>query len=129
MWSIAVLVIGAAVLSEARHTITAWDCFAAKSIERYDTRQLCSTEEMSPEPTQKYQLYQKTHVRRVTGYFCQVRVTHIPAMCGVWGHVKLADVPEILHQFEVSIGWCNELVTRRKFKLDSASASFPLKLE
>lgn len=119
----------ALAVAQGRHLLTAYNCYAAKAITKYQTDGICNPPTTAPEDGTTYHLYQRSQTRTFTGYHCSVRRSAYPAACGVWGHVKLADVPEILHVQTVSPAWCRDMVTRRKFKLAATSTSFPLSLD
>ena len=113
---------------QSRHVLSAWNCFDARSITKFQTESLCQEATIEEEASQEYSLYQIQGTSKLIGYTCDVRKTTLPAMCGAWSHVKLADVPSILHQVPVSTNWCREMLSRRKFKVDKSSTSFPIQL-
>ena len=128
MSGVVLLLLTASTQVALRHLMSAWNCFEATAITKFQTDSLCQEAPAEEEASQEYSLYQIQSTTKMMGYTCDVQKTTLPAMCGAWSHVKLADVPSILHQVAVSTSWCREMLSRRKFKVDKASTSFPIQL-
>ena len=93
----------------SKHTIEAYNCFNADKIAKYKTKSMCREDKKVPPVVKHYDIVQRSSTREVHGHKCNVFRSQFPAMCGVWGHLKLADVPEIMHQLPVPPAWCHEM--------------------
>ena len=111
-----------------RHIIQAYDCYGAVAVEKFRTDRICTPPETGEETPTDYHLYQLASTTAVAGVKCTVRKSSYPAMCGVWGHLKISDVPQIIHQQPVSAAWCSEMYSRKKFKTSQTGTSYPLEL-
>ena len=75
---------------------------------------MCSGEKKAPPVRKNYDIVQRSFTHEIRGHKCTVFRSRFPAMCGVWGHLKLTDVPEIMHQMPVALVCCHEMTTRCK---------------
>lgn len=60
-------------------------------------------------------LAQRVQVQERRGWQCLITYSAFTYKCGVWGHLKTAQVPQIQHSMTVSAPWCRTLVTSRVF--------------
>ena len=76
---------------QTKHTIAAYNCFAADKIAKYKTQLMCSEEKKAPPVMKNYDIVQRCFTHEIQGHKCNVFRSRFPAMYGVWGHLKLAD--------------------------------------
>ena len=122
------LLLSVIYLTYSRHSIKATDCYSATHLKTYQRHQICTKPEATQQDRKIYSIYQERKTRELNGWSCRVRRSRVPAMCGAWSHLKISDVPEFVHEYQVPASWCRDMVTRRKFKLNTQSQSFPLVL-
>jgi hypothetical protein len=103
----------------AGYTIEVTDCTNPSKVRSYNKGSLCQT--LSPideQPIDRlYTVLQQSSTRRIKGYSCEVTVSTYWFKCGVWSHLKMQQVPEILRHKEVSTAACRKLSTTREFEI------------
>ena len=94
------------------------------SINQYDVHEICAQPKRPPW-TENWLLLRDGHQER-KGFRCRVSVSTHKYLCGVWGHLKPADVPEIQHEIYVAPDWCRNMVQTRIFRPPDSNDAYPV---
>ena len=105
------------------------DCTNPQGIKTYDYDNACRTVTPPLRKPEPFLLMQRIRVKTTTGFRCTVRVSKFRYSCGVWSHLKTADIPSILTNLEVSTSWCKALSRTRTFVPPGTSQSFNIRLD
>ena len=103
-----------------------FDCAKPRDVTTYTYRTACS----SPDPTQpklrEYAVLQVPKFRHRRGNSCSVSETSFLFLCGVWGHLKLSDVPRIAHPIRVTRDQCAQMILTKQWSPPGSSKAYPL---
>ena len=73
-------------------------------------------------------LVQKPFATKLMGYSCSIKRSSFYYRCGVWSHLKVAHIPEILRINDVPIPGCWEMINKRAFRQPRGSKIYKLQL-
>ena len=65
-----ILIIGAAPIAEAKHTISAFNCFSASKISKFKTKSMCEERKEESPVLRSYDIVQRVYTRKLTGHRC-----------------------------------------------------------
>ena len=91
------------------------DCSSPEALQSYDLHQSCDQRRPPPMKATPWIVAQKIQIQERRGWQCSITYSAFTYKCGVWGHLKTAQVPQIQHSMTVSAPWCRTLVTLRVF--------------
>ncbi len=108
------------------HRIEYIDCSNPSVLKEYSLSAACSTPTETIQPSETWTIAQTALVKERRGWHCSVTVSSFTYRCGIWGHLKTAQVPQILHHVPVSAQWCKSMVETRTFQPPSTTEVLPL---
>ena len=104
------------------------DCTHPTSLQKLDLQQICTQTTPPREPVERYEIVQLLEESHHEGYRCAVTRSEWTFHCGAWSHLKLTKVPQLLMNVPISTSWCEQMVTREKFRPSEYSGSFTVKV-
>ena len=125
----AVLVASVAPTSEA-YSLKVIDCTEPKSIRRYNKETVCKAEEPTEEIPlkERYTILQRPSTTKVQGFSCTERVSLYHFKCGVWGHLKLQQVPQTMRHEEVTAENCRRMSLLQQYQISGYGDPIKVKL-
>ena len=98
------------------YTIRYNDCTKPSKVRQYRTDSNCKTIPTVSQEKKEIQILQEISDEKVKGYSCQQVTSRFTFYCGSFSHVKLAKVPEIEVNEDLTPLRCHDLVNTRKFR-------------
>ena len=111
------------------YTINLHDCSSPENLKIYQTKTICETNSREEKSIGKtLTLVQKPFASKLTGYSCSIRRSSYYYRCGLWSHLKVAHIPEILRINDVPVEGCREMINKRAFRQPRGSNIYKLEL-
>ena len=110
------LVLAALVTSVQPYLIDYTDCVLPSSVTQADANKLCANEPSETSTPTTLIIGQKSDIRRLQGFRCDVHKSSFRFLCGMFSHMKILSPPKIDHRYPVNLQFCRELVTTGKFR-------------
>ena len=104
------------------YTITYDDCTEPQNLQSYAVQSACTQLPPDQPQQQQYAILQRVRIEEIVGYSCAVEKSTLLALCGVWGHLKLRNFPEISHPESVSLEQCRKMINSMKFTTTTGEA-------
>ena len=105
-------------LVHTKYSVTVYNCLDPQDMRRYERSSMCA-DQTTESTTTDFVVAQAAKTHTLQGFSCSLKFSEWKFKCGAWSHLKVGGVPKVLHHREVSPEWCREMVSRKKFKLDS----------
>ncbi len=110
------------------YKLNCFDCTQPKHLQKLDLQLLCTNTKPPEESVERHQVVQALEDYHHEGYRCSVTRSEWTFHCGAWSHLKLTKVPQLLKNVPISRGWCEQMVTRQKFRPSEYTGSFAVKV-
>ena len=126
---IAVLTASVAPTSEA-YSLDIVDCTNPSTIKKFNKETICRAEEPTQEVPvkERYTILQRPTLTKVHGYSCEVRVSLYHFKCGVWGHLKLQQVPQTMRHEEITAENCRRMSLLQEYQISGYGDPIKVKL-
>ena len=100
------------------YTLSYYNCDEPKITARYSLKSTCAQHQYDElgNSTSDWDLLQQIDFSEVSGFSCQLVVTHFYLMCGAFSHVKFEKVPEVELSETVSVATCRSWARNKKFQ-------------
>ena len=98
------------------YTIRYNDCTKPSKVRQYRTDSNCKTIPTVSQEKKEIQILQEISDEKLKGYSCSIGTSRFTFYCGSFSHVKLAKVPEIEVNEDITPLRCHDLVNTRKFR-------------
>ena len=98
------------------YTIRYNDCTKPTAIKEYSTETSCKNIPSLKQEEKKIQILQAITDEKLKGYSCSIVTSRFTYYCGSFSHLKLARVPEIEINEDITPTQCNDLVNSKKFR-------------
>ena len=111
------------------HDVDYYDCAKPTDVTTYSYRTACSFPSPGPPKRQEYAVLQVPKFRHRRGNSCSVSETSFLFLCGVWGHLKLLDVPKVTHPVRLTKDQCSQMILNKQWSPPGSSKTYSLKYD
>ena len=98
------------------YTIRYNDCTKPNKVREYRTDSNCKNIPTVNQEKKEIQILQEITDEKLKGYSCSIVTSRFTYYCGSFSHIKLAKVPEIEVNEDITPLKCHDLVNSRKFR-------------
>ena len=114
LWTGAVMVILSLSTTDA-YKLKYFDCGSSKLIHRYPVSTACSKIMEKNSTVLHMDLLQKIDYSESSGWSCEKKISRFSYYCGVYGHFKVLEVPEVELPVPISPEDCRKYVNSKKY--------------
>ena len=105
------------------------DCTVPSDLLHYSASDVCETDaEVQEKETKEggFAILQSRTVEETSGYSCEVTLTSVLSLCGVWGHLKLVQMPRIAHPLMLTKDTCHQIIMTKSWTPPGSTKAYKL---
>ena len=98
------------------YSVDYYDCSVPKNVQTIQQNSLCETNLAHNSTPTRYQLLQRTSVKKMTGFSCSIQVSRFSVYCGTYGHMKFKRIPVIQENMNFAASDCETFYRTKSFR-------------